>query len=315
MEPINAMNFNALDLNLIRVFDALMSERSVTRAGERIGLSQPAVSAALNRLRHIFNDNLFVRQGNDMLPTPLAQELGGRARLALSEIEGMVRAGRELDPAELSRTFTLMGADFFSMLLMPHLAATVQAEAPLVKMRLLDSARGDVARLLQENTVDIALERPLDMPDWVTITLLFRSPFVIIASAANPAVAGIADGEAIPLETFLSLPHVIRSIDGSMSGMMDAALAQAGRSRNVTLALPHFQGVALAVAGSSSIAAVPIQFARAVAPQLGLRQFAPSIDVPVPDVNMYWHSRYSKDPAHEWMRSRIVSAISELGFQ
>jgi len=308
------MNFNALDLNLVRVFDALMRERSVTRAGERIGLSQPAVSSALNRLRHLFNDQLFVRQGNEMLPTPLALELGERARLALAEIEGMVRSVRGLELQELSRTFSLLGADFFSMLLMPHLASRIYPQAPKVKMRLFDSARGDVARLLQDNAVDIALERPLDMPDWVSTTLLFRSPFVIIASARNKMLADIPEGEVIPLELFSKLPHALRSIDGALSGMVDTALAALGLSRTVTLALPHFQGVALAVAAGMHIAAVPVQFADAVKDGLGLRSYLPPIDVPVPDVNLYWHSRYDNDLAHKWLRGQITDSVRALGF-
>ena len=308
------MNFNALDLNLIRVFDALMRERSVTRAGDRIGLSQPAVSAALNRLRHIFNDNLFVRQGNEMLPTPLATELGERARLALAEIEGMVRSVRGLELNELDRTFTLMGADFFSTLLMPYLAHRIHAQAPRVKMRLLDSARGDVARLLLDNAIDMALERPLEVPDWMSRQLLFRSPFVIIASADNPALTGLAEGTVMPLPIFASLPHAIRSIDGTLSGMVDDALAQQGLKRSVTLALPQFYAVASAVAQSTYIAAVPIQFAGAVKQSLGLRCFLPPIDVPVPDVNLYWHSRYDEDLAHRWMRDQISEAVVALKF-
>lgn len=308
------MNFNALDLNLVRVFDALMRERSVTRAGDRIGLSQPAVSAALNRLRHVFNDNLFVRQGNEMLPTPRALELGERARVALAEIEGMIRSVRGLELAGLDRTYTLLGADFFSMLLMPQLARTVHEQAPNVRLRLLDSAKGDVARLLQENAVDMALERPLELPDWVSSTLLFQSPFVIIASRNNEAVATVPDGGQIPLDLFSRLPHAIRSIDGTLSGMVDEALQSHGLRREVTLALPHFQGVALAVAAGSHIAAVPMQFARAVKAQLELKVFEPPIDVPAPHVNLYWHSRYDEDRAHQWMRSLIIATVSELGF-
>lgn len=308
------MNFNALDLNLVRVFDALMRERSVTRAGERIGLSQPAVSSALNRLRHVFNDQLFVRQGNEMLPTPLAVELGERARLALSEIEGMVRSVRGLELPELNRTFSLLGADFFSMLLMPHLASRIYPQAPKVKMRLLDSARGDVARLLQDNAVDMALERPLDMPDWVSTELLFRSPFVIIASNRNAVLADVEEDSVMPLELFSTLPHALRSIDGALSGMVDDALATLGLSRSVTLALPHFQGVALAVAAGMHIAAVPVQFANAVKADLGLRSFLPPIDVPAPNVTLYWHSRRDNDLAHRWMRGQVLDAVRDLGF-
>jgi DNA-binding transcriptional LysR family regulator len=197
------------------------------------------VSAALNRLRHLFNDNLFVRQGNEMLPTPRAVELGERARLALAEIEGMIRSVRGLELGELDRTYTLLGADFFSMLLMPQLARRVHEQAPNVRLRLLDSARGDVARLLQENAVDMALERPLELPDWVSSALLFQSPFVIIASRNNEAIAAIPDGGQIPLDLFSRLPHAIRSIDGTLSGMVDEALKSHGLRRNVTLALPH----------------------------------------------------------------------------
>jgi len=143
------MSLNALDLNLLRVFDALMRERSVTRAGERIGLSQPAVSAALNRLRHLVGDQLFVRRGNDMVPTPRAEDLAAPVRSALAEIEKAFMGGARFDPATAERTFTFMGADYFSMRLMPELARRMAVAAPGIVLRLLDSARGDVDRLLQ----------------------------------------------------------------------------------------------------------------------------------------------------------------------
>lgn len=158
------------------------------------------------------------------------------------------------------------------------------------------------------------LERPLELPDWVSSALLFQSPFVIIASRNNEAIAAIPDGGQIPLDLFSRLPHAIRSIDGTLSGMVDEALKSHGLRRNVTLALPHFQGVALAVAAGSHVAAVPVQFARAVKAQLDLMVFEPPIDVPAPHVNLYWHSRYDQDRAHLWMRSLIVTTVSELGF-
>ena len=129
MGRIDLMNLNALDLNLVKVFDALLRERSVTRAGEQIGLSQPAVSAALNRLRYILNDQLFVRRGNEMMPTPRAESLAEPLRAALREIERVFQSSRNFEPAELDRTFTLMGADFFSMLLMPVSGGTHRCDS------------------------------------------------------------------------------------------------------------------------------------------------------------------------------------------
>lgn len=312
MGPITAMNLNAIDLNLLRVFDALMRERSVTRAGERIGLSQPAVSAALNRLRHLLDDQLFVRRGNDMVPTPKAEDFSQPVRAALSEIERAFAAGRSFDPATTERTFTLLGADFFSVLLMPELARRLSDAAPKVVVRLLDSARGDVDRLLLEDVVDMALERPLQVPDWISSKLLFRSPFVIVAARGNASIAGISEGTALPLDLFCALPHAIRSIDGSVSGFIDTALAEIGRSRRVVLALPHFQGVALSIARSGLIAALPVQYAERVAGELDLAVFQPPMTVAVPEIKMYWHSRHDNDPAHRWMREEILAALGSL---
>ncbi|WP_244560063.1 LysR family transcriptional regulator [Ensifer aridi] len=316
MERIDAMNLNALDLNLIRVLDALLRERSVTRAGEQIGLSQPAVSAALNRLRHALNDQLFVRRGNEMLPTPRAESLAEPVRRALSEIERVFHATKSFEPAELERTFTLMGADFFSMLLMPSLAARIASVAPGVSLRFLDSARGDVSRLLQDDEIDAALERPLEIPDWVSSALLFHSPFAVIAARDNAAIGrvGIDDGGALPMELFCELPHAIRSIDGSMSGFTDEALSRIGRARRVSLALPHFQAIALAVASGNYLAAVPRQFAEVAAKTLPIIIYEPPLSIPVPEIRMYWHARHDDEPPHRWIRQQILEAVDALGF-
>lgn len=314
MGPISAMNLNAVDLNLLRVFDALMRERSVTRAGDRVGLSQPAVSAALNRLRRLLDDQLFVRRGNDMVPTPRAEDFSQPIRAALAEIERAFAGGRTFDPAVAERTFTLMGADFFSMRLMPQLMQRVSTAAPGVVLRLLDSARGEVDRMLQEDAIDAALERPLQVPDWISSELLFRSPFVAIAAKGHPRVAelGVSEGAALPLDLFCALPHAIRSIDGSLTGFVDQALAEIGRQRRVVLGLPHFQGVALAVAASGLIAAIPKQFAEIVAADLGLAIYRTPIDVPVPEIRMYWHARHDDDPAHRWIRGEIMTVVRPM---
>jgi DNA-binding transcriptional LysR family regulator len=317
MGRIDAMNLNALDLNLVRVLDALLREKSVTRAGEQIGLSQPAVSAALNRLRHALNDQLFVRRGNDMVPTPRAESLAEPVRAALREIERAFQPMKDFDPAGLERTFTFMGADFFSMLLMPPLAARIAALAPRVSFRFLDSARGDVSKLLQDDQIDVALERPLEVLDWVSSTPLFESPFAIIAAKDNAAIrqARIAEGERLPLDLFCELPHAIRSIDGSMSGFTDEALGRIGRARHVRLALPHFQAVALAVAGGLYLAAVPRQFAAVAAKSLPLAVYESPLPIFSPAVRMYWHARHDDEPPHRWIRNQILEAIDALGFR
>lgn len=308
------MNLNRLDLNLIRVFDALMQERSVTRAGEQLGLSQPAVSAALNRLRHEFDDQLFIRRGSDMVPTPKAEELAEPARSALAQIRRMLHSGHGFDLATLDRTFTLFGADFFSIHFMPELARKVRAIAPNVRLRFLDSARGDLGRLLSEDAIDLALERPHSTADWVSSVQVFEIAFKVIAAAghAEIAKAAIAPGARLPLDLFCQLSHAIRSVDGSMAGLTDASLREIGQERRVGLALPHFQAVARAVAVSDVIAVIPEHAANAAMRELPLALYAPPIDINGGPARMYWHSRHDADPVHRWLRNQVNSALDEL---
>lgn len=308
------MSFAALDLNLLRVFDALMRERSATRAGALIGLSQPAVSNALARLRHALADELFVRRGNDMVPTPRAEALAEPVREALAQLEQALYGDTRFEPASADGVFTLMGADFFATFLMPDLAERIAAVAPGIALRMVDSAFGDVERLLRENVIDLALERPADMPDWISNRPLFLSPFVVIAARDHEALtqAGIAPGAAIPLELYCALPHAIRSIDGSMRGAVDDALQTVGAARRVLLTLPTFQGIGQAVARGRLVAAVPVQYARAVAGTLGLDVYRPPVEVPIPEMRLYWHKRHDRSPRHSWLRETVVAATEAL---
>ena len=306
------MNILTFDLNLLRVFDALMRERSVTRAGERIGLSQPAVSAALARLRAALDDQLFVRKGTEMTPTPRAEELAGPLREALAAVDRSLFGETRFDPATAEATFTLLGADFFSTLVMPQLAAQLRLTAPGIRLRFLDSARGDVDRLLQDDAIDLALERPLALPDFVASEPLFVSPFAVVAAHDHPHLAALTPGAEIPLALYCALPHAIRSITGEMSGAIDEALAAQGAARRVVLALPHFHAVARAVAESDLVAALPIQFANAVAGELGLTLYQLPMPSPAPEIRMYWHARHTQSHPHTWLRAQVLDAVRGL---
>jgi DNA-binding transcriptional LysR family regulator len=311
------MNFASFDLNLLRVFDALMRERSATRAGQTIGLSQPAVSNALARLRHTLKDELFVRRGNHMVPTPFAETLAGAVRDALAQIEQALAGDASFDPSSAERLFTLYGADFFSSLTMPPLFARIAACAPGVALRLLESATGEVERLLRDNAIDAALERRMEMPDWVSSRPVLLSSFVTVAARDHAQIggAGIKPGDILPLELFCRLPHALRSVDGTMSGMVDDALAEIGMSRRVMLALPHFHSVAVAVARSDLIAALPRQMAEAVADHLDLAIHPLSVDIPAQELRLYWHRRHDRHPAHCWLREQIVDIVGTISEQ
>jgi len=302
------MDLAGFDLNLLRVFAAVMRERSVSRAGEQIGMSQPAVSAALNRLRHALDDQLFVRQGHEMRPTPRAEDLEGPVLAALEQLETALLGRRGFDPARAERTFTLLGSDYVSLLLMPALARRMIEAAPGVRLRCLDSGRADVARMLQEDAADLVLEGPTDLPDWAGRASLFQEPFAVIAreELRSPQAPAFGARPVFPLDRFCELPHALRTIEGGMTGATDAALAQIGRRRRVVLALAHFYAVLLAVAEGGLIAMVPQAFAEAFAPSLRLAVYAPPLDIPPTDVSLYWHSRHERNPAHQWLRAEVL---------
>ena len=194
---ITPMNFAALDLNLLRVFDAMVDERNTTRAAGKVGLSQPAVSAALTRLRHATGDPLFVREGNRMVPTARAEAMAGPVRAALAALERTLAAPEDFDPPRATRGFRLLGQDYFSTLLMPPLSASAEAEAPGVVLQMLDLPGGP-ARNLAEGMVDLGLDIARPAPEWVESEPLYRSHLVGLAARGHPGLAGIEPGAVIP---------------------------------------------------------------------------------------------------------------------
>src|SRR3712207_453236 len=189
MRDIRPVNFASLDLNLLRVFDAMMIELNTTRAGERVGLSQPAVSSALGRLRHVTGDDLFVRDGNRMVPTPHALALRDPIRSALRQIEDALSTVTGFDPATARQTFKISGSDYFSTLLMPRLAEAVTPQAPGVTLQMLDYPAGEVLDLLGEGRIDLAVDRAIETPEWVCGQTLFQSSIVCVAAKGHPILA------------------------------------------------------------------------------------------------------------------------------
>ena len=305
------MNFAALDLNLLRVFSAMMIERSTVRAGERVGLSQPAVSSALGRLRKILSDELFVRDGHRMVPTTKALALEGPIKAALQQIEDALSSALGFDPLTADRNFVIAGSDYISTFLMPQLARTAASEAPGVTLQLLDFPPSQVFSLLSDGKVDVAVDRGMDPPDWIRQETLFRS-FVVCIARKNHLVLssnGNAPGQRIPPEIYCAIPQVILSTDGSKTGSMQQALGRLGFSRRVAMTVPHFQAVALAAAGGDLLGNVPVQFARYSARLLDLDLYLPPVPPPIVEMRMYWHRRIDRDPAQAWLRSRVAAAM------
>lgn len=306
------MNMATFDLNLLKVLDALLREGTTVGAGARIGLSQPAVSAALGRLRAALGDPLFVRKGARLQPTDFARALAGPLREHLDALARTLAGPAPFDPATARAAFRLSGADFFADMLMPGLAARVAREAPGVTLSLIDLVPQDHAATLERDLVDLALIPRLEFPEWMDWRPAFHSSFAMVARAGHPRLAGVPAGAAVPLDLFCDLSHALMSPEGRTRAQVDAALAAVGRERRVVLTLPVFGGVLRAVAASDLVAMVPRQLALAMAPGLGLAVHAAPVPVPVPLMCMTWARRSTATPAHRWLRRLVAEALAPL---
>ncbi|HUZ73675.1 MAG TPA: LysR family transcriptional regulator [Stellaceae bacterium] len=309
MDIIYRMNFATFDLNLLRVFQALMTERHVTKAGQRIGLSQPAVSAALNRLRATFDDELFIREAGGMRPTPRALALSEPIDDALCRIELALGSTGRFEPAAARRDFSIMGIDYVSYLLASPLASELRRTAPGVVVRFVDARTGPIPQLLEEGRIDLAIEVMHEWSDPVRSQFLLRDRYAVIAAADNPEIAlsAVPDRAVLDLDVYCRLPHVLHSLTGGTIGNVDAALAALNRQRHVALSLPHFFSIARAVATSELIATYPERLAAEIAPLLGLRLYRPPVELAPISLAMIWHRRNDSEAGHMWLRQRLMT--------
>ena len=264
-------NINTLDLNLLRVLDALIDTRSVTRAAERLGLSQPAVSSALARLREVFGDPLFLRQQRGMLPTARAEALAGPLRKLLSEA-GALLTPLAFDPATAQGTLRIAATDYAQAAVVLPLLAILRDQAPGLRIAVQPVDTSSFAARLEAGLLDLALVTPEMAPDTLRARRLFDETYVCILRQGHPAEP------ALDLDRFCALDHAIMSHDGSQfCGATDAALEALGRHRRVVAAVPSFLVLIDLVRQSDTVALVP---ARLVARAEGLTILPPPLAVP-----------------------------------
>ncbi|WP_170340203.1 LysR family transcriptional regulator [Ruegeria arenilitoris] len=306
------MNFATLDLNLLRVLDAILTAGSTTKAGERLGVSQSAVSNALNRLRHALGDDLFVRRGNQLVPTDFAVSIKDGLREELNRLESLLSRNDDFDPRQASETFKIAASDFFAELLMPGLGGVLNRKAPKMVAQLVDLVPENYVESLERYNADLALIPDTDAPDWISREVLFRSSFMVVGRVDNPFLVQIEDGAELPMETFCALSHVLFSPEGKLAAMGDAALAKVGRKRHVAMTLPVFSGVCRVVSASDLVALVPSQLARKFAPEFGLKVLAPPFEIEPVNIIAIWHRRSDENPMAKWMRQQVFDLLKPL---
>jgi DNA-binding transcriptional LysR family regulator len=300
------MNIAALNLNLLPVLDALLAERSVSRAGARLGLSQPAVSNALAQLRDRLGDPLLVRKAGGMAPTERALALAGPLRAALLALEQGLDPPAAFDPARTERDFMIMTNDFVAFALLPRLLARLQREAPRVRLQVRAWQEHTIPPELARGDADLVLGFNRGLPPGHHATPLFEDRFVFVARVGHPAVPG-----KITLATYTKLDHVIVSHQPNARGVLDDVLAQRGLTRRVALRVSHFLLVPQILVATDYVAALSEVVARPMAEQLPLQLLEMPVAGPTPTVQAVWHERTAASQAHAWLRG----VVAEVGQQ
>jgi LysR family transcriptional activator of mexEF-oprN operon len=292
----------SLDLNLLAVFATLMQERSVTRAGERLGLSQPATSGALARLRETFRDPLFIRTGRSFEPTARALALMERLGPAMAALAEAVAPAIPFDPAIDRRDFRIACQDDIAIPLLPRLMPVLATEAPLCTLTV---RRGDwktIPAQLEKAEVSAALGYMADdLPANAKRRTVVNGHFVVLRADSDPA--------PIPLDTYCARPHVLVTPAGDLRGRADLSLEALGRSRRVVLGLTDFALLPSVLAGTDLVATVPDFVAETLAAQGGLRIDPTPFEPPPAVITMAWRGAADGDPAERWLRGRIVAEL------
>ncbi len=312
--PANA--FRRLDLNLLRVFDAVMAERNLTRAAQKLALTQPAVSNALRRLRETLGDELVRRTSAGMEPTPRAQALWPVVRTTLAQLQAAL-APEEFVPAEALNTFVLAMADATAAALMPRMVALLDAEAPGVSVRVLPLSTRDPRRLLDEEVADLAIgyfpavladltaQRQAGRPVAYAHQRVYDGEYVCLMRKGHPLAS-----TPLTLDAYCAARHLLVSFSGRPYGFTDEALTALGRERRIVLTVNQFFTAGRVVACSDLLTVLPLHFFGVTGLQGELVWRPLPLSLPTVHVDALWHVRRAGSAAQGWLRSMVARSAS-----
>lgn len=299
------VDLSDVDLNLLKLFDTLVRERSVTQAGLRLGLSQPAASRALGRLRVMLGDRILVRGKLGLELTPRGAALAGPVARLLEDARGIV-APAVFDPATATGRITIATHDHLGFLVLAGLAARFERHAPALGLHIAQPA-GDNVRLVEQGMADLALGIFETLSGSLYRRGLYTDGFVCVARRGHPA---LADG--LGLERYVALRHVAVTISGVGESAVDAALSARGLTRHVALRVPHFLAAAMLVVESDMILTLPGRLAHRLAERLPLMLLDVPLPIPPLSPAMIWHERFHGDPAHAWVRQQLIDVVASF---
>jgi DNA-binding transcriptional LysR family regulator len=309
INTINADDLRRLDLNLLPVFAALLQERSTTRAATTLGLGQPAVSAALARLREAFGDPLFTRVPRGLEPTPRALTVAAQLAPAFAAIREALRPPESFDPSKASLTARVGMPDNHEHVIMPALLARLQREAPGVRVLVRQTSGTTAGQLLDDDRIDLACGRIDQVGAWQHRQVLVPVNYLCLYDKRMLRLSG-----PLTLTRFLAAPHLLVSARGDFEGIVDDALKKLRKTRRVVYATANFSSIPGVLQRIPAIATLPEHAARRFAKSYRLEAVAPPLSLPSYETALVWLTKYDQDPVHRWLRlmvSTVVKAIHE----
>jgi DNA-binding transcriptional LysR family regulator len=306
---MKSINLAAIDLNLLVAFEALLEQRSVTKAAEQLQIGQPAMSASLNRLRVLFEDELFVRLGRQMQPTLKAQALAPGILVALQQIRQTITSSQAFEPSSSDRTFAIGSSDYTSFVIVPPLLEFSHQTAPSLNFQMIGFEKDSVGDLLEQGAINVALGVFPNPPRQTRWEPIFEERFVGIARQGHP---GLRHG-TMSLETFTSLSHALTTLRRDTIGAIDIALNEQNLERRIALTTPHMLILPFAIASSDFVAALPLRIALRLATVCHLTIFELPVKTKPWMISLLWSALSDQDEANRWLRNAIKTISRKMG--
>ena len=301
MRVITAVNHEQIDLNLLKVFNAVMTELHVTRAAQYLHMTQPAVSNALNRLRLVLKDELFIKVPSGVRPTAKALEIWPPIREALSQIRQSLEAG-EFDPKVAQVTFTIGMNDLVASLFLPRLIMLLETSAPGITIHTIPTTNSDAGMLLEQADLDLAIGVFSPPSSRLRSRSLLTSAFTAVMRRDHP----LAD-QPLTLERYVTAEHLLVTLTGEASGFMDILLQEYSLERHIRFTVNQFSMAPQIIAHSDLLAVLPTKIIDMSSYSSQLHLTSPPIEISPSTIKMMWHERNHLDPAQAWLRSQLLS--------
>lgn len=295
------------DLNLLPVFMALMEERSVTRAAARLGITQPALSNTLNRLRDTLHDPLFIRERYGIKPTQFAEEIAPVIRETLTRLDGVIMGRQHFDATTSTRQFNIAPNSYVEIVLIPQLVARLRELAPAIKVALTPFGTDLAETGVVSGTTDMALGRMVDPPDNLIVQHVMDDGLACVVRADHPLVR-----DSLSRAQYEQLRHVNVLPPGRLRVGLFQALERQGLRRELAISVTHFLAVPEIIAVTDYCATLPRLICNHIAKDARLKVVPAPVDLGTFAVEMAWHVRYRNDPAHQWFRHLLIETAAQL---